>query len=432
MHDFPFHPRPRFIALFTVLAFPLIIATHGCAPSLAKVQAASAPPALASLSPGDELYELSPARMHIRRLAPQALRLLAPHWSHVREGDRKPLQVTLLATFSETRVTPFARLSIRQAVAARPDLAAKALEWLRSPIGYEVKFAEATAWSGEKSTEDTFSASVAEVRDNQLPEIRIERIRRLAESTGALGKTLDLTASVGTVVARLVNAARAESPPLSAGALRAAIERERRLPAVITAYAPVVDAALLVRCRDLDLQQLDSYTDFATTEAGHWYHDTLATALTSAIEQASMDVEGVFEVNARSGEPLPEVANLDALLVELPSGRSIRLLALGHAGPQTQRAVVLRYETTLPMNSAAAVGAEAAEVWEKLRGQIEAEGAHAAVLQATGSVEGWVFPFASSRKFGWQRRANGQWIALQNDRAKFGELEREMLWSSPP
>ncbi len=414
------------------MATSIGVASVGCGPSQHRTP--SPLPTLAARSPGDELYELSPARVHIRRLAPQAMRLLAPHWSHVRESDRKTLQATLVETLSEARVAPFVRVRLAEAVAAHPDLAAAALEWLRSDLGYEVKFAEATTSSGEQSPEDTFYANVAEVRENRTPEIRMDRIRRLAAATGALQKTLDLTASVGTVVARLVNVSRPGAEPLSAEALGSAVNREREAPAVRAAYAPVVDAALLVRCRDLDLDDLDHYIAFAATDAGRWYHDTLSAALISAVDAASVDVEGVFDANAHSDAPLPETAgfDLDSLLVSLPSGREVRLLALGQSGSRAQPAVVLRYETTLSLHDSAAVTGEAREVWEKLRGQIESEGARAAVLQATGSVDGWVFPFASSRKFAWRREEGGAWVALDKGPPAFGTVEREMLWSMPP
>ena len=415
-----------------VLAVAFALAAAACGPSNSRVAVPA--PNLVALAPADELYDLSPARTHIRRLAPQALRLLAPHWSRVRESDRKVLQATLTGTLAEARVAPFVRARLKEAVAARPDFAAAAIEWLRSPIGYEVKFAEATAWSGEKASDGAFYASVAEVRDNRTPEIRLERIRRLASETGALPKALDLTASVGTVVARLVNVTRPGRKPVPINELHAIVEREKNRPEVTAAYDPVVTAALLVRCRDLDLQELDGYIAFASTEAGRWYHDAVAAALIGGIAGASMDVEGVFEANAHSDEPVPTGGgiDLDSLLVSLPSGREVRFLTFAQGGSESQPAIVLRYETSLPLHDDAAVSREAAEVWDKVRAQLESEGASSVVLQATGSVEGWVFPFALSRKFAWRRDEAGAWTVASLDRSALGPVQREMLWSVPP
>jgi hypothetical protein len=414
---------------FSVVALALVLA--GCA---ASPRSTVAPPQLAVRSPGEELYELSPMRVQIRRLAPQAVRLLAPHWSSVRESDRKALQATLVSTLSPDRVTPFVRGHLSQAAAARPDLAEAALQWLRSPAGYEVKFSEATAWSGQKSPEDSFYADVAEVKAERTPEIRMGRIRRLAEATGALEKSVDLTGQVGLVVARLVNVARPRKAPLALAELSAIVKRERLALAVAEAYTPVVRASILARCRALDLQDIDAYIAFAETEAGRWYHDAMAAAVAYGVDQASMDVEGVFEANAHSDAPLPSSNgfDLDSLVVDLGPGRSVRLLALAQTGPESDPAVLLRYETDLPLGDAAATRAEAAKVWDKLRGQIESDGARAAVLQATGSVEGWVFPFASSRKFAWVRGRDGQWSMPAKLGGTFGSLEREMLWSVPP
>jgi hypothetical protein len=390
-------------------------------------------PALAARAPGDELYELSPARVHIRRLGPQSLRLLAPHWSSIREADRRVLQSTLLSTLSEDRIAPFVRARLKQAVAERPDLAAATIEWLHGPVGYEVKFAEATAWSGDKASDGAFYASVAEVRDNRTPEIRAGRIHRLAEETSALGNTLDLTASVGTVVARLVNVARANERPMRLDDLKATIARERARPEVAAAYGPVVTAALLVRCRDLDLSQLDGYIAFAGTEAGRWYHETIASALTSAVADASLDVEGVLDANRVAAAPAAMgVADLDSLLVTLPSGRKVRFLTFAQGGAPSAPSIVLRYETSLPLADTAAITREAGEVWDKVRMQVESEGARAAMLQATGSVEGWVFPFALSRKFAWKRDDNGEWVATDGGKPTATSTQREMLWSVPP
>ena len=416
---------------FSRIAAALVVGVSLASCSAGSDKLLAPAPSLGQLAPSDELYERSPARVHIKRLGPQALRLLAPHWSRVRESDRKMVQLTLMRTFAEDRVAPFVRVRLKAAVEAQPELAAGALAWLRTPIGYDVKFSEATAWTGEKSPEKTFYAEVNEIKENRMPEVRMDRIHRLAEATGALDRTLDLTKAVGKVVARLVNVAIPDRSPKSAAALDAEVDRERREPAVAEAYTPVVNAALFARCRDLDLDQLDQYIEFAKTPAGVWYHNTLASSLLSAIEQASMDVEGVLDQAAHSDKPSPtgSVFDLDSLLVPLPSGRSVRLLALAQTGPDTQPAVLLRYETMLPLENAAAVRGEAGEVWDKLRGQIESEGASAAVLQPTGSVSGWVFPFASSRKFSWRKNEGGQWTVVSK---ASGALEREMLWSVPP
>ncbi len=390
------------------------------------------PPPLLAQSPADQLYDLSSVRLRMRRLGPQAVRLLAPLWSRVRESDRPALQATLAATFAEERLAPFVRASLGEAVAARPDLVAATLEWLRGPIGYEVKFADATAWSGEKSSDAMFFATVAAVREGGAPAIRLEPIRRLAGAIGALDHAIATTTAVGTVVARLVNVSQAGVSPLPPARLREAIDRERRRPEVAETYEPVVLASLLVRCRELDLPELDRYIAFASTDAGRWYHDSIARALAGAVEQASANLEREFEANAHSADPAPELAgaDLDSLLVALPSGREIRLLAFAQGGAGSEPAIMLRYETTLPLGDAAAVGVEAREVWDKVRGQIDSEGVRAVVLQATGSVQGWVFPFASSRKYGWRRDESGAWSVVRSERAE--ALQREMLWSSPP
>lgn len=417
-----------------VLAAALLAlaAPSACGPRAASKAAAPVAPILAPQSPGAEIYELSPLRVQLRRLAPQGMRLLAPHWSSVRESDRRALQLTLASTLAPERMLPFVRSRIDKAAAERPDLAAKALEWLRSPAGYEVKFAEATAWAGHDAPEDSFAQDVADVKAERTPAIRMERIVKLADVTEAVPRTIDRTEHVGLVVARLVNVARPGVTPLGLPALEAVVRRERAVPAVVEAYTPVVRAALLARCRGLGLQELDRFIEFSSSEAGRWYHEVLEDAVVFGVDQAAMDVEGVFDGNAHSDRPLPEATgfNLDSLEVQLGAGRSVRLIAMAQTGPEDDPAVLLRYETSLSLKDAAAVRAEAGLLWDKVRGQVEKEGGGAAVLQATGSVEGWVFPFASSRKFAWRRAPDGNWAPVGAG-SSFGRVQREMLWSVP-
>ncbi len=397
-----------------------------------------APPSavLAARSPGAEIFDLSPLRGRIRSLRAQAYRLMAPHWSDVRDSDRNALQLAVAHALSEDKIAPLVRARLEVAAAARPDLAAAALAWLRSPLGFEVKFAEATAWTGERSSEDIFFTQYAEVRDERTPEIRMERIRRLVEIAGAVESTLDLTSSVGLVAARVVNHARPGKKPLADRVLRETVEQERGVPEVIEAYRPVVEASLLVRCRDLTLQDLDRYLEFSATDAGLWYHELLASSLSGAVDEAGAGILTTFDELAHAGLPDQNRAsggfNLDSLQLTLPSGRKVRLLGLAAGGPGSQSAVVLRYETTLALTDGAAVGAEAREVWDHVRHDLETEGAKAAVLQAIGSVDGWVFPFASTRKFAWARDQEGTWRELTDARSPFGKVEREMLWTAPP
>ncbi|MFN2375870.1 MAG: hypothetical protein ABR538_04985 [Candidatus Binatia bacterium] len=409
----------------------LLLLSSSCTPAARR--APSPGPALAVLSPSDELFNLSPARVQMRRLGPQSMRLLVPHWSSVRESDRRVLQATLVSTLSEDRMAPFVHASLKKSAEADPALAAKALEWLRSPLGYEVKFAEATAWTSDKAAEGAFYATVAEVRDNRVPAIRADRLQRLVAATGALEKTLELTATVGTVVARLVNVSRPRTAPLSLAALGAVVERERQRPQTAEAYTPVVVAATMTRTRDLDLADLDAYIEFAGTKEGRWYHDTIAAAVVAGVEGASMDLEGILENNAHNASLSPGGGpDLDSLLVPLDSGRKVRLLAFAPAGTKAVPGIALRYETMLPLTDSAAIRREAGEVWDKLRGQFENDGARSVALQATGSVDGWVFPFASSRKFAWKREDSGEWTVVADAGSGLGELHTEVLWSVPP
>src|SRR4051812_14663387 len=71
LHSSRSRRRLRDITFALVVAASLV--TSGCATAVHKAAKAPAP-SLSQLAPGDELYELSPARIQIRRLSPQSLR----------------------------------------------------------------------------------------------------------------------------------------------------------------------------------------------------------------------------------------------------------------------------------------------------------------------------------------------------------------------
>lgn len=389
--------------------------------------------AILARPPAEELFDLSPLRVRIRNLPGQAARLLSPLWARVRESDRVAVQATLADLLAEERIAPAAKRLVADEVAANPELAEAALAWLRGPLGYEVKFAEATTWSGERSTEDLFFERYHEVREDRAPEVRMARIRRLVLASGAVDAALDVTHEVGLLVSRLVNRTRPGVTPLPLATLKETVRRERAKPDVRRVYESVVETGLLVRCRDLGLDELDSYISFAETEAGRWYHRVLSRALAGAVAEVGNELDPVFTRASASRYPSHAGAgDLESYAIELPSGRSVRFLVLARAGGEQIPTVVLRYETSLSFRSLGALRREAEEVWEHVRAEIEQGGARAAVLQATGAVDGWVFPSALSRSFAWRRDSEGRWRVVKDAEARFGALQRETLWSIPP
>lgn len=372
-------------------------------------------------------------RLRLRNVPAQAWRLVEPHWTRVPEYQRGALQAVLLEVFDEKRLSEPAVNSLQAAAAADPVQAAKAAEWLHSPLSSELKFAEATASRTNVGRRDVFLEKLAQVGDDGGSEARISRIRALAEATGAMEATLDLTQAIGMTTASLINASLPQPERLTPSALEAVIGRERSAPEVATTYEPVVIAALLYRYRDLSLDELDDYVAFARSDAGRWYHRALASAVLAGVQAAGRGV-GEPELMAKSGTK--PVFDPEQTLLSLPSGRRVRVLAMTGVEVDSKPAVVLRYETFLTLKDAVAVRDEAGEVWEQVRGDVEHAGSGAAVLQATGSVSGWVFPSASTRSFAWRKEHDGAWKSMPAGNSKSavaGEgIRRETLWSLAP
>jgi len=398
-------------------------------PAPAASSARSAAPSLAG-----DLTDLSVLRLRLGNVPVQAWRLVEPHWSRIPDFQHGALQAALLEVLDEKKLIAPASERLTAAAAADPALAAKTVEWLRSPLASELKFVEATVSRSGLGRGDSFVESLARVSDDASPQERMSRIRALAEATGVIENTLDLTQAVGMVSAGLVNASMPAPDRLVQSELDAVVNRERRSAQVAKSYEPAVLAALLYRYRELSLAELDEYVAFARSDAGRWYHRVLAEAVAAAVRSAGKNV-GEADLLAKSGaRPLFDPAQA---LLALPSGGRVRVLGMTGIEVNTKPAVILRYQTFLTLKDAAAVRNEADEVWKRVRGEIESAGNGAVVLQATGGVAGWVFPSASTRSYAWRRERGGAWKLLTAaEVAGTGNIssaiQRETLWSIPP
>ncbi len=394
-------------------------------------------PAALSSSPASvvaaDFADRSVLRLRLRNVPAQAWRLVEPHWTRVPDFQRGALQAALLEIFDEKKLIAPASDRLAAAAAADPVLAAKTLEWLRSPLASELKFVEATVLRTDLDRRDTFLEKYAQVSDDGGPEVRMSRIRALAAATDAVETTLDITQAVGLATAGLINASIPAPERLAQSELEAVVRRERKSPEVVKTYEPVVLAALLYRYRDLSLDELDEYVAFARSDAGVWYHRVLVDAVLAAVKDAGKEI-GEDDLLAKSGAR--PVFDPEEALLALPSGRRVRVLGMTGIQMDAKPAVILRYETFLTLKDAVAVRHEADEVWERVRGDIESAGSGAAVLQATGSVDGWVFPSASTRSFAWQREHDGAWKLLTTaTSARAGRsdaIQHETLWSLAP
>lgn len=395
---------------------------------------ATGPATVTTLAPrttAQDLFERSPVRLRIRSFAPQAWRLAEPNWSRVPERERGRVQSVFLTAFSERSVAPLAERRF-QAAAQEPGTPAEAaLEWWKRGEAAEIKFAEATASRPDPSSKQEFMARYAAVSEDNAPEVRMSRIRRLAAATDAVRSTLDLTHAIGHAVARVVNQVLPPAQRLDGRRLAETIREERSDRKTVQGYEAVVLASMLQRYSQVALEDLDAYVAFAESEAGRWYHRVAWQSLVGAAEEAGRDIERTLAQT----DPTEPVIDSDALELALPSGRSVRMLGVSGMRYQAMAAVVVRYETSVPISDLTAVRREADEVWARVRNDVEAMGSKAVVLQATGSVAGWVFTTASSRSFAWRRGDDGWEVVrggLGGDRPSLESLHSETLWSVPP
>jgi len=419
-------------ACFRLGACVLVLLAPACTTTASRKPPGDAVTTLAPRSPAEDLFERSPVRLRIRSFAAQAWRLAEPNWSRVPEHERGRVQKVFLATFGEANVAPIATRRFIAAAQEPGAPASQALEWWKQGAAAEIKFAEATASRPHPESRKEFLERYASVRENDAPEIRMSRIRRLAEATQAVQSTLDLTHAIGHAVARVINEVSPPAQRLDDRRLAETIRQERSDRRTLESYEAVVLAAMLQRYSQVELQDLDAYVAFAESEAGRWYHRTASQALVAAAEEAARDIERTLAQT----EPSEPVFDADSLLLTLPSGRRVRMLGVVGMRLDALPAMMFRYETFLPIADLAAVRREAGEVWERVRSDVEALGTRAVVLQATGSVAGWVFTKASSRSFAWRRDGEAGWVPIKNGPGRspnpLESLHDETLWSVPP
>ena len=100
-------------------------------------------------------------------------------------------------------------------------------------------------------------------------------------------------------------------------------------------------------------------------------------------------------------------------LVKLPSGKSVKVLSVMKMHfSQGEPALMLKYETDLPISNVAALESEVDEIW--LGFQVEVENAQLknAIVSATSHSSGGFVSRSEGRNFVFQKSANGAWQRL--------------------
>ena len=103
--------------------------------------------------------------------------------------------------------------------------------------------------------------------------------------------------------------------------------------------------------------------------------------------------------------------------LKLSSGKTVRVLAIGPITfTQGPPGLMLKYETDLKVSNKAALRKEAEEVWNLLRKDADNGHFQSAIVSANEKPTGLIFRTSSGYNFVYEKRADGQWHCLEDDR----------------
>lgn len=102
-------------------------------------------------------------------------------------------------------------------------------------------------------------------------------------------------------------------------------------------------------------------------------------------------------------------------LVRLPSGKSVKVLSVGKVYfSKGEPALMLKYETDLPITDVAALEREADELWQSFQHDVENAHLKNAIISASSHPSGGFVSRSQSYNFVFQQSANGLWKRLPN------------------
>lgn len=101
-------------------------------------------------------------------------------------------------------------------------------------------------------------------------------------------------------------------------------------------------------------------------------------------------------------------------LTKLPSGREVRITSVLRMNfPQAGDALVLHYETDIPIEDKVALRKEVDDVWEYLKDDVERENLKAGIIRAT-KVEGLFFKSGKGHGFVFVKQGDGTWQCTED------------------
>ena len=100
----------------------------------------------------------------------------------------------------------------------------------------------------------------------------------------------------------------------------------------------------------------------------------------------------------------------------LPSGKQVHLMAVAQMTfPNGETALVLRYQTDLPIDDLPALRKEADEIWPWFQGDVERAKMKNGIVSAQERGLGSFFHIARNQNFVFERDAQGRWMRCQGD-----------------
>jgi hypothetical protein len=101
--------------------------------------------------------------------------------------------------------------------------------------------------------------------------------------------------------------------------------------------------------------------------------------------------------------------------IALSSGKQIKVLGVGKISfPEDGPALMLRYETDIPVSDVLALSSEADEIWTVFRKEVEREQFVNAILSANEPPHGFIITRNETFNFVYKRNVIGTWSRLKS------------------
>ena len=107
----------------------------------------------------------------------------------------------------------------------------------------------------------------------------------------------------------------------------------------------------------------------------------------------------------------------NAKLFKLPSGKQIKVTSMGKMNfPNSDSALVLNYETDIPIDDKVALRKEVDEIWGVFQKDVEAAKLNAGVIRATHFGGSGLVRNGKGYGFVFVKRDDGKWHCLEDDK----------------